>query len=85
MFYQVALDPVGPLPETLSGNKYVLVAINHYFKWCETRLVKNRDAVIITKFFEEEIVCQFGVPKYVFIDNGREWIKKLMLCVKTMG
>jgi hypothetical protein len=23
------------LPETIEGNKYVLVTIDHYSKWCE--------------------------------------------------
>jgi len=32
LFYHVAMDIVGPLPETIDGNKYVLVAINHYSK-----------------------------------------------------
>jgi hypothetical protein len=36
LFYHVTLDIARPLPETTNGNKYVLVAIDHYFKWCET-------------------------------------------------
>jgi len=36
LFYCAAMDIVGPLPETTNGNKYVLVAINHYSKCCET-------------------------------------------------
>ncbi len=35
LFYHVAMDIVGPLPKTLNGNKYVLVVIDHYSKWCE--------------------------------------------------
>jgi hypothetical protein len=34
-FYCVVFDIVGPLLETTNGNKYVLVAIDHYSKWCE--------------------------------------------------
>jgi hypothetical protein len=30
LFYRVAMDTVGPLPKTIIGNKYVLIAINHY-------------------------------------------------------
>ncbi len=41
VFYWVTLDTVGPLTETFSGNKYVLVAIDHYSKWCETRFMKK--------------------------------------------
>jgi hypothetical protein len=33
LFYKVALDTVIPLLEPKSGNKYILVAINHYSKW----------------------------------------------------
>jgi hypothetical protein len=32
LFYRVALDTTGPLPETTNANKYVLVAIDHYSK-----------------------------------------------------
>jgi hypothetical protein len=53
----VLLDTVGPLTETFSGNKYVLVAIDHYSKWCETRFMKKHDVVTIAIFLEEEIIC----------------------------
>jgi hypothetical protein len=32
LFYHVTLDIARSLPETTNGNKYVLVAIDHYFK-----------------------------------------------------
>ncbi len=32
LFYRVAMDTIGPLLETIDGNKYVLVAIDHYSK-----------------------------------------------------
>jgi hypothetical protein len=28
---------------------------------------------ISTKFLEEKIICRYGVPKFIFIDNGGEW------------
>jgi hypothetical protein len=33
LFYKVALDIVIPLLEPKLGNKYILVAIDHYSKW----------------------------------------------------
>ncbi len=49
LFYRIALDTTGPLPETKSGNKYILVAINHYFKWCETKVVADHGAKTVAR------------------------------------
>ncbi len=57
LFYQMVLDITRPLTETSSSNKYVLVAIDHYSKWCEARPVKEHDVVIVAKFLEDEIIC----------------------------
>ncbi len=35
LFYQIFFDTIGPLLETIHGNKYEFVAIDHYSKWCE--------------------------------------------------
>jgi hypothetical protein len=74
-FDHVAFDTIRPLPKMSIGIKYVLV-IDHYSKWCETHPVKECDATTTSKFLEEEIICQFGIPKYIFINNGSEWIKE---------
>ncbi len=80
-FYRVALDTVEPLPETYNGNKYILMAIDHYLKWCEVKVVINHDAKIDARFLEDEIICRFGVPKYIFIDNGSKWVAEFdQLC-----
>jgi hypothetical protein len=78
LFYRVALDTIGPLPETTNGNKYVFIAIHHYFKWCETRPVKKHDAYNAAKFLEDEVICRYGVAKYVLINNGNEWMKEFV-------
>jgi hypothetical protein len=73
LFYRVALDTAGPLPKTDSGNKYILVAINHYSKWCEAKAVADHGARTAARFLEDEIICRYGIPKFVLIDNGTEW------------
>ncbi len=73
LFHRVALDTAGPLPETKSGNKYILVAIDHYSKWCEAKAVIDHGAKTAAMFLEDEIICRYGVPKFVLTDNGGEW------------
>ncbi len=60
LFYMVALDTTRPLPETKDGNMYVLVAIDHYSKWCEVKPTKDHDAATAARFLEKEIICKFG-------------------------
>jgi len=85
LFYKVALDIDGPLLETKDGNMYVLVTIDHYSKWCEARHVKDHDVVIAARFLEEEIICKFGLPKFIFINNGGEWMVEFDMMCKKYG
>jgi hypothetical protein len=73
LFHKIVMDTAGPLPETKSGNRYILVAIDHYSKWCEAKAVADHGAKTVARFLEDDIVCQYGVPKFVLTNNGGEW------------
>jgi hypothetical protein len=85
LFYRVAMDITGPLLKTTNGNKYVLVAIDHYFKWCESWPIKEHDAYTVAKFLEDEVICKYGVPKYILTDNGNEWMKEFVESCHNYG
>jgi hypothetical protein len=70
LFHRVALDTAGPLPETRSGNKYILVAIDHYSKWCEAKAVADHGTKTTARFLEDDLICKFGVPRFILTDNG---------------
>jgi hypothetical protein len=71
--FKVAFDTIGLLPETKHGNRYVLVAIDHYSKWFEVKAIMDHDAETIASFLENEVMCRFGVLKYILINNDIEW------------
>jgi len=73
LFYRVAMDTAGPLPETKASNKYILVAIDHYSKWCEAKAVADHGAKTAARFLEDDLICRYGVPNFILIDNGCEW------------
>jgi transposase InsO family protein len=85
LFHRVALDTAGPLPETTSGNKYILVAIDHYSKWCEAKAVADHGAKMAARFLEDEIICRYGVPKFVLTNNGGEWAAEFDAMCKDYG
>jgi len=53
LFYRISLHTTSPFLETKSRNKYILVAIDHYSKWCETKVVPNHIATIYATFLKE--------------------------------
>ncbi len=50
----------------------MLVAIDHYSKWCEAKAVADHGAKTAARFLEDEIICRYGVPRFVLTDNGGE-------------
>jgi hypothetical protein len=85
LFYMVVMDIVGPLLEIKSRNKYILVAIYHYLKWCKVKVVANHGAKTTAKFQEDEVICKYGVPKFVLTDNGGEWVVEFDVMCKDYG
>jgi hypothetical protein len=47
--------------------------------------VKEHTATTVARFFEEKIICRFGVPKYVFIANGGECMVKFDMTCNFFG
>jgi len=73
LFHRVALDIAGPLPKTKLGNRYILMAIDHYSKWCEAKAVANPSAKTASRFLEDNIICRYGVPRFILtemVENG---------------
>jgi hypothetical protein len=64
---------------------YVLVTIDHYSKWYEARHVKDHDVATAARFLEEEMICRFGVLRFILIDNGGEWVTEFDLTCKKYG
>ena len=70
---RIAIDILGPLPLTKSGNKYILVMIDCFSKWAEAVALPNLEATTITRAFVENFVCRFGTPLQIHSDQGRNF------------
>jgi hypothetical protein len=84
LFYRVELNIVGPFLETQNGNKYILVAIDHYSKWCEAKLVLDHITSVV-RFLEEEIIYRYKVLRFVLIGNGGKWLTEFDTFDKMYG
>jgi len=73
LFYRWGVDLCGPFPETPRGNKYVMVAIEHYSKWCELVCLPSKAAGVTAAAFAAEVLTRFGSCAEVLTDQGSEW------------
>jgi ribonuclease HI len=63
------LDLLGPLPPAQGNLKYVVVAVEYFSKWIEAKPLATITSATIQKFFWQNIVCRFSVPKAITVDN----------------
>jgi hypothetical protein len=67
------LDIVGPLPTAQGNLKFTFVAVEYFTKWIEARAVSTITSKTAQKFFWQNIVCRFGVPSELTVDNDKQF------------
>ena len=60
---RVALDILGPLPDSDRGNKYILIIGDYFSKWTEAYAIPNQEATTVARVLVEEFVARFGIPR----------------------
>ena len=78
-FQRLAVDVLGPLPVTWSGNRYIVVFMEYLTKWPEIFPDKNADAITIAKLLTEEIIPRHGAPRTLLSDRGKNFLSSLVL------
>jgi transposase InsO family protein len=67
---------LGLLPPAQENLKYVVLAVEYIYKWIEAKPLATITSVTVQKFFWQNIVCRFGVPKAITVDNGTQFDAK---------
>ena len=74
---ELCIDIKGPYPETVSGNKYVLVVVDSFSKWMEAYPMANIEAKTVADCLVKQFFSRFGVPYWLKTDQGRQFKSKL--------
>ena len=69
----LAIDRIGPMPDSASENKYVLVVEDYFTKWVEAFPVPDKEALAVADKLVTEVFCRFGCPRQLHFDRGREF------------
>ena len=69
----VAMDILGPLPESTSGNRYILVIGEYFTKWVEAFAIPDQETATIAWCLVDQFICRFSVPHQLHSDLGRNF------------
>ena len=73
-----AMDIVGPLSLTASGNRYILIATDLFSKWTEAVPLPSQTAIDVAHAFVRNVVLRHGTPKSLLTDQGSNFESLLM-------
>ncbi|XP_058767814.1 uncharacterized protein LOC131641523 [Vicia villosa] len=74
-----ALDVIGEIkPASSKQQRYILVGINYFTKWVEAVALRNVDQETVIDFIQDHIICRFGIPETITIDQGTVFTGKKM-------
>lgn len=69
----VAVDIVGPFPETESGNLYILVVADYFTRYTEAYAIPNQEATTVANKLVNEFFLRYSPPERLHSDQGRNF------------
>ena len=78
LFDRWGVDVVGLLPIILKENQYIIVAVEYLFKWQETKAVSEANALSISNFLYQNIICRFGCFTHLHTDRETEFVNEIV-------
>ena len=69
----VAMDILGPLPESAAGNSYILVIGDYFTKQMEVYPIPNQDTSTVANRPVNWFVCLFSVPKQLHSEQSAQF------------
>jgi hypothetical protein len=67
------IDIIEKLPAAQGNLQYAVVAVEYFTKWIKAKPVTNMSSFTMKKFLCQNIICRFGVPRHIMVDNGTQF------------
>lgn len=77
-FERVGIDLLGPLPLTKSGNRWVIVAIDHLSRYAETSPLPTANAEDVATFLLRQVFLRHGPPRHLISDRGTVFLSAVI-------
>jgi hypothetical protein len=63
----------GTIDNAQGNYKYAVVAVEYFTKWIEAKPLVTITIVELKGFFWQSIICHFGVPRKIIVDNAKQF------------
>ena len=67
------LDIIGKLPAAKGGRCFILLVTDYFTNWVEAEAYLNVTTNDVIKFIWKYIICRFGLPSSLTMDNGTQF------------
>ena len=74
----IAVDILGPFPESDKGNTHILVVGDYFTRWMEAFAIPNQEATTIAHVITQEVFCRFSPPEQLHSDQGKQFESELI-------
>lgn len=74
----LSIDLFGPLPETLKGNRWILIICDTVTKWVELFPLPVASAEAYARVLIDEVFLRYGTPRRIISDNGVQFVRDVM-------
>jgi transposase InsO family protein len=65
--------PCWPPATFARGNKFAVVVVEYFTRWIKAKPLASITSESVKKFFWQNIVYRFGVPRTLTVDNGKQF------------
>lgn len=77
-FHRLGIDLLGPFPVSADGNRWVVVCVDHYTRYAETKALPTATAPDVATFLLEQIILRHGAPRELLSDRGSSFLSTVV-------
>ena len=80
-FERCHLDLFGPLRVSKTQKKYILAITDAFTRYAKVCAIENKTAKVVAEAFYKTWICNFGCPKEIVTDGGKEFTSDILKVV----
>ena len=80
------IDIIGKItPKASNGHEFIMIAIDYFTKRVEATSFSVLKAKHVARFIESNIICRYGVPHEIILDNDMHFEDKVQRILQKYG